>query len=164
RDSASGTIEVDETRVASRYGGRVEQIFAGEGDSLKPGQLLVRLDAAELKARFAQSAAALEELKAGARKEEVKSAKDDWQSVVAPNQNVATLLFSNHLWVRVYVPEPWLGYIKLGEKVRVKVDSFPNKDFTGVVEQIARAAEFTPRNVQTVSERIKQVFGIKVRL
>jgi hypothetical protein len=33
-----------------------------------------------------------------------------------------------------------------------------------VVEQIARAAEFTPRNVQTVGERIKQVFGIKVRL
>ncbi len=33
-----------------------------------------------------------------------------------------------------------------------------------MVEQIARAAEFTPRNVQTVDERIKQVFGIKVRL
>jgi hypothetical protein len=27
-----------------------------------------------------------------------------------------------------------------------------------------REAEFTPRNVQTVEERIKQVFGIKVRL
>jgi hypothetical protein len=32
------------------------------------------------------------------------------------------------------------------------------------VEQIARSAEFTPRNVQTVGERVKQVFGIKVRL
>ena len=66
--------------------------------------------------------------------------------------------------VRVYVPEPWLGHIQLGEIVTVRVDSHPGKDFSGVVEQIARAAEFTPRNVQTVGERIKQVFGIKVRL
>jgi len=84
--------------------------------------------------------------------------------VLAPNQNIATLLLTNHLWVRVYVPEPWLGHIQLGETVAVRVDSDPGRAFSGVVEQIARAAEFTPRNVQTVSERIKQVFGIKVRL
>ena len=74
------------------------------------------------------------------------------------------MLLANRLWVRVYVPEPWLGHIQLGDKVAVRVDSDPGKDFGGVVEQIARAAEFTPRNVQTVGERIKQVFGIKVRL
>jgi HlyD family secretion protein len=84
--------------------------------------------------------------------------------VLAPNQAIATLLLTNHLWVRVYVPEPWLGHIQLGEQVAVRVDSDPGKAFSGVVEQIARAAEFTPRNVQTVGERIKQVFGIKVRL
>lgn len=64
----------------------------------------------------------------------------------------------------MYVPEPWLGHIQLGEKVTVRVGSDPDKDYTGMVEQIARAAQFTPRNVQTVAERIKQVFGAKVRL
>jgi HlyD family secretion protein len=48
--------------------------------------------------------------------------------------------------------------------VKVRVDSFPEKKYPGTVEQIARAAEFTPRNVQTVGERVKQVFGVKVRL
>src|SRR5947199_6726689 len=84
--------------------------------------------------------------------------------VLAANREVATLLLPQHLWVRVYVPEPWLGHIQLGEKVTVKVDSDPDKGFSGEVEQIAREAEFTPRNVQTVGERIKQVFGIKIRL
>ncbi len=84
--------------------------------------------------------------------------------VLAPNQGIATLLLTNHIWVRVFVPEPWLGHIKLGETAQVRVDSFAGKDFAGVVEQINRAAEFTPRNVQTVDERIKQVFGVKVRL
>jgi len=84
--------------------------------------------------------------------------------VLAPNREIATLILTQHLWVRVYVPAPWLGFIQLNTRVRVKVDSQPDKDFEGVVEQINRSAEFTPRNVQTVDERVKQVFGIKVRL
>src|SRR5207249_4479413 len=79
--------------------------------------------------------------------------------VLPANREAATLLLTGHLWVRVYVPESWLGLIKLGEHVRVRVDSFPHTDFDGVVEQINRQAEFTPRNVQTVADRIKQVFG-----
>lgn len=84
--------------------------------------------------------------------------------VLPANREVATLLLTGHLWVRVFVPEPWLGLIKVGEHVRVRVDSFPGTDFDGVVEQINRQAEFTPRNVQTVADRIRQVFGVKIRL
>jgi HlyD family secretion protein len=84
--------------------------------------------------------------------------------VLAPNREVATLILPQHLWVRVYVPEPWLGHLKLNGAVNVRVDSFPGRDFPGLIEQIARAAEFTPRNVQTLEERIRQVFGVKVRL
>jgi len=260
--TVSGTIETDEVRVASRYGGRVEKVFASEGDSLKPGQIIVQLEAAELSARRDQIAAQLTELKAGPRKEEIEAAKHDWQALVAesaqagndakraeelfsqktisqtereqastrartmesnvaaaksrydlllagtrperiaqaeaqlaeidaplremkiaapadsvlevlgvkvgdvlgPNREVATLLLPQHLWVRVYVPEPWLGRVHTGDNVQVKVDSDPGKEFEGVIEQVARQAEFTPRNVQTVGERIKQVFGVKVRL
>jgi multidrug resistance efflux pump len=53
---------------------------------------------------------------------------------LAPNQNIGTLLLTNHLWVRVYVPEPWLGHIQLGEPVTVRVDFCPGWGFPGVVE------------------------------
>jgi HlyD family secretion protein len=260
--TVSGTIETDEVRVASRYGGRVEKLFAQEGDALQAGQLIAELDAAELHVRRERVAAQLAELEAGPRQEEIAAARADWEAqaanldqaradarrgaelfaqktisaterdqtatraqaleksvaaarsrhdllaagtrpeqiaqararlaeidtqlremkvaapsecvlevlnvkvgdVLAPNQPVATLLLPQHIWVRVYVPEPWLGRIKVGAAVRVRVDAFPGRDFAGVVEQIGRQAEFTPRNVQTVAERIKQVFGIKVRL
>jgi len=66
--------------------------------------------------------------------------------------------------VRVYVPEPWLGHLKLGDKVHARVDSWKDREFTGRSRQIARQAEFTPRNVQTVEDRIKQVFAVKIRL
>jgi len=84
--------------------------------------------------------------------------------VLPANREVATLLLPQHLWVRVYVPELWLGLIKVGDQVRVRVDSFPHEDFPGTVEQVNRQAEFTPRNVQTVADRIRQVFGVKIRL
>jgi HlyD family secretion protein len=84
--------------------------------------------------------------------------------VLAPNREVATLILPQHLWVRVFVPEPWLGLIKVGDAVHLRVDSFPGKDFDGTVEQVNRQAEFTPRNVQTVEDRIRQVYGVKIRL
>ncbi|MFN2508119.1 MAG: HlyD family secretion protein [Chthoniobacterales bacterium] len=84
--------------------------------------------------------------------------------VLPPNREVATLILPNYLWARVYVPQPWLGYIKIGEKVQVRVDAFGEREFSGVVEQVSRHAEFTPRNVQTVEDRIRQVFAVKVRL
>ena len=35
--------------------------------------------------------------------------------VLAANREVATLILPQHLWVRVFVPEPWLGLIKVGD-------------------------------------------------
>ena len=84
--------------------------------------------------------------------------------LLSPNQDAMTLVIPDKLWVRVYAPENYLGYLKENSKVNVKVDSYPKEIFTGVVEQINRKAEFTPRNIQTVEERIQTVFGVKVRL
>ena len=55
--------------------------------------------------------------------------------------------------VAIYLDKPFV----VGDTIKVA-------DFSGVVEQINRKAEFTPRNVQTVEDRIKQVFGVKVRM
>ena len=69
--SVSGTIETDEARVASRYGGRVEKTFAQEGDGLSGGQVIVELDAGELSARRDQLAAQLAEAVAGSEERRV---------------------------------------------------------------------------------------------
>lgn len=65
-------------------------------------------------------------------------------------------------WVKVYVKEDRLGAVKLGQKADVMVDSFPNKQYAGIVTYISSEAEFTPKNVQTREERVKLVFGVKV--
>jgi HlyD family secretion protein len=65
-------------------------------------------------------------------------------------------------WVKVYVKEDKLGWVKLGQKAAVSVDSYPGKVYDGTVTFISSEAEFTPKNVQTKEERVKLVFGMKV--
>src|SRR5437879_12363373 len=84
--SVSGTIETDEARVASRYGGRVERILADEGNTLKAGQVIVELDAAELRAKRDQAAAQLAELEAGPREQEIEAGKHDWEALGAEKE------------------------------------------------------------------------------
>jgi len=121
--------------------------------------------------RVAQAQAKLEQLDAQLREMRISAPTNcvletlhiKVGDVLAPNREIATLLLP-HLWVRVYVPEPWLGYIQLNQTVKIRCDSFPTRAFDGRVEQISRLAEFTPRNTQTVAECIKQVFAIKIDL
>lgn len=70
---------------------------------------------------------------------------------------------NSRLWVRAYVPQNRVG-LRLGQKLRVTVDSFGDEPFVGEIIFISRQAEFTPSNVQTPEERSKQVFRIKVAL
>ena len=82
--------------------------------------------------------------------------------MVGPGRPVATLLRPDGLWVRAYLPEEKLGFVRPGLEVKVRVDSFPGKSFPGVVRRVHRQAEFTPRNVQTQEERVLQVFQTEV--
>jgi len=140
---------------------RARSAAAAEEKSLDAARMRI----VQMHAQFAEIEAELRELNVVAPNDcvvEVLNVKVG--DVLAPNEELATLILPQHLWVRVYVPEPWLGYIKLGQEVHARVDSFGDEEFTGAVEQINRQAEFTPRNVQTVEDRIRQVFGVKIRL
>jgi HlyD family secretion protein len=84
--------------------------------------------------------------------------------IVAAGAPIARLLEPGQLWVRVYVPEPKLGLVRLGQKASVTVDSFPGRSFPGKVVEIRDRAEYTPRNIQTVDQRMDQVFGVKIEI
>jgi len=83
--------------------------------------------------------------------------------LVGANAPVLTMLPRRRLWVRAYVPQRFLQ-LKLGQKLRVSIDSFPNEEFIGEVTFISHQAEFTPANVQTSDERAKQVYRIRVTI
>ena len=81
---------------------------------------------------------------------------------VSPGTPVFTIGDLAHPWIKVYVKEDKLGYVKLNQRAVITVDTYKGKKYEGTVTYISSEAEFTPKNVQTQEERVKLVFGIKV--
>ncbi len=75
-----------------------------------------------------------------------------------------TLADLGNIWLKIYIPEPQLGRVKLGQIAEVRTDSYPGKVYRGTVSFISAEAEFTPKTIQTAEERVKLVFAVKVRL
>lgn len=78
----SGIVEADEARVGSRVGGRVWEVYAFEGQEVKPGDLLLELEPFDLPDRLAEAQAQAKAARAdyelalaGFRTEEVAAAR-----------------------------------------------------------------------------------------
>ena len=64
--------------------------------------------------------------------------------------------------VTVFLPELDLGKVKIGQKAMVMTDSYPDKPIDGFISFISESAEFTPKNIQTRSERVKTVYRAEI--
>jgi membrane fusion protein YbhG len=82
--------------------------------------------------------------------------------MASPNVPVFTMALTNPLWVRAYVPEPYMGRIHLGMNASITTDSFPGKIFKGWIGYISPTAEFTPKNVETPELRTRLVYQVRV--
>jgi len=84
----------------------------------------------------------------------------DAGEVIARGAPIVVVSDLDHAWGNVYVDEPLVPKLKLGQKVVLVTDAGQRLD--GTITFISPKAEFTPRNVQTAEERTKLVYRIKV--
>ncbi len=83
--------------------------------------------------------------------------------VLSPGATIAVLTDLAHPWLNVWVDEPSLAAIRLGDVVEVRAGQ-PPVTAQGRVGFVSPVAEFTPKNVQTPNERAKLVFRVKIAL
>lgn len=83
--------------------------------------------------------------------------------VLTPAAPIAVLTDLAHPWLNLWVDEPSLAHIHLGQEVEVR-SGHPPVIRRGRVAFVSPVAEFTPKNVQTPEERAKLVFRVKVAL
>jgi HlyD family secretion protein len=84
----------------------------------------------------------------------------DAGEMLAPRSPVAAITDIDHAWANVYVDEPVVPRLRLGQPVTLVTDA--GQRLQGSITFISPKAEFTPRNVQTAAERSKLVYRIKV--
>ncbi len=83
---------------------------------------------------------------------------------VSPGTPVISIGDLDHVWLKAYIAETDLGRVKLGQKVTVTTDTYPNKVYNGNISFIASEAEFTPKSIQTAEERVKLVYRVKINI
>ena len=153
-ERARAALKASQERVqVAREGSRVNQTRAAEAETQR-------------------AQATLKQSVAVAREGEVRAPADgiivhrlaEPGQLVAVGQPAITMAFANRLYVRTFIPETKLGQVKMGTAARVTVDAFPGREFAAHITEISPDAEFTPKAVETKSERVNLVYGAKADL
>jgi HlyD family secretion protein len=82
--------------------------------------------------------------------------------LVMPGTKLLTLANIRDIWAYIYVPQPIVAKLKPGMKLVGMLPELGDREFNGKILKINDEAEFTPKNVQTRTERERLVFGVKV--
>lgn len=250
--SGNGRLEAKLVDAAAKESLRVKEILVDEGDLVKPGQVLVRLDTVTLDAELAQAkasvAAAQERLaiaeagivrakseielakieversrklveeRAGSQREydvrktrletttaslaeeqaKLQTAKQDVEvaraneatvqtriddatlkspvrgrvlyrltevgEVLAPGGKALTLVNLGDVYMEIFLPSEAAAKAKIGAEARITLDYAPGRAAAGSVSFVSPEAQFTPKQVETRSERDKLMFRVKIKV
>jgi HlyD family secretion protein len=250
--SGNGRIDAEEVRIATKYAGRVAEVLVNEGDMVEAGEVLARMDTAELRAelaaaraavaqaeenvaearaqivqrqsalkfaeqelqraqtlvakghiseqqadqrrterdttqaaleaaeaRLASTRRAVEAAKAQAERIETQLAESTLTApragrvqyrlaepgeVLASGGRLVTLLDLTDVYMTIFLPTADIGRLLVGNEARIILDAVPQYVIPARVSFISAEAQFTPREVETRSEREKLMFRVKVKI
>jgi len=250
--SGNGRIESIQVDVAAKYGGRIKEVLAREGDLVEEGQILARMDTAELQAELEKDKAKLAETEQAAAEVKTEITKDESQlelaevefkrtkslfdrkvvsreeydryrtrldtakaslggskaklntanqstnaaaaqvkrteatladttlkspvkgrvlyrlaepaEVVQLGGKILTLINLSDVYMEIYLPAQEAARVKIGADGRIVLDARPEYAAQAKVSYVSPEAQFTPKQVETRSERDKLMFRVKLQV
>jgi HlyD family secretion protein len=84
--------------------------------------------------------------------------------VLPAGGKVFTMLDIGYVYMDIYLPTIDAGQVKIGNDARIVLDAYPDHPIPATVTYLASQAQFTPKMVETQTERDKLMFRIRVRI
>jgi len=84
--------------------------------------------------------------------------------VLAPGGKALTLVNLEDVYMEIFLPSQQAARLTVGTEARITVDHAPGRAAAGHVSFISPEAQFTPKQVETHSERDKLMFRVKIRV
>ncbi len=84
--------------------------------------------------------------------------------VLSAGGKVFTMLDFGYVYMDVYLPTAAAGRVKIGDDARIVLDAYPDHPIPAKVTFLADQAQFTPKMVETQTERDKLMFRVRVRI
>lgn len=85
-------------------------------------------------------------------------------SVIPAGGRVATLLDTTHVHMTIFLPTAAAGQVRVGDEARIVLDAAPNIPLPAKVSFVSAEAQFTPKHVETSTEREKLSYRVKLAL
>lgn len=85
-------------------------------------------------------------------------------SVIPSGGRVATLLNTSDVYMTVFLPTAIAGKLQVGDEARIVLDAAPQFVVPAQVSFVAAEAQFTPKYVETASEREKLMYRVKLQV
>lgn len=84
--------------------------------------------------------------------------------VLAPGGKAMTLVNLEDVYMEIFLPSEQAARTKIGAEGRITVDYEPDRAIPGFVSFVSPEAQFTPKQVETESEREKLMFRVKIQV
>lgn len=84
--------------------------------------------------------------------------------MIAAGGKVLNLIDLSNVYMTFFLPETVVGQVAIGTEVRIVLDAAPNVVIPAKVSYVADTAQFTPKTVETQSERQKLMFRVKAQV
>lgn len=84
--------------------------------------------------------------------------------VLAPGGRVLNIVDLNDVYMTFFLPTEAAGRVGVGAEVRIVLDAAPAYVIPAKATYVADVAQFTPKTVETSSERLKLMFRVKARI
>ncbi|WP_372964976.1 HlyD family secretion protein [Marinobacter sp.] len=84
--------------------------------------------------------------------------------VLAAGGKVATVLDVTDVYMTIFLPTSQAGRVRVGSEARIILDALPDYVVPADVSFVAAEAQFTPKSVETRSEREKLMFRVRIRI
>jgi HlyD family secretion protein len=84
--------------------------------------------------------------------------------VVAAGGKAMTLVNLDDVYMEIFLPSQQAARLKMGADARLTVDYAPGRAVAGFVSFVSPEAQFTPKQVETQSERDKLMFRVKIQV
>src|SRR5262245_49222175 len=89
---------------------------------------------------------------------------DEPGEVIPAGGKVVTLLDVLDVYMTFFLPTEEAGRVPIGGDARIVLDALPDAPIPATVSFVSPTAQFTPKEVETRSEREKLMFRVKVRI
>ncbi|MFN8638681.1 MAG: efflux RND transporter periplasmic adaptor subunit [Dehalococcoidia bacterium] len=172
--TATGTLEADERVVSARVSGMIIALPAEEGTEVRAGDVVARLDDRLVQLGIRQAPDTATRLNLEMQSQDyvlsapvsgvVTRVPAHVGEMAFPGQALLAIADLSELDLTIYLDEVDLARVRVGQTVRLAADPYPGRVFEGTVASINQQAEFTPRNVQTRTDRLNLVFGVKAKV